>query len=204
MMGWNSSTSSPRSIARRQGWRATAACASQNDCAAAEQADTAAGLLLACTWPCRQRRKIRERAAVGRVDRRADTGGDVEFAAANQERLRQCVGNGLGSHAWRPQRCRHRVQNAKLVTAQASGDGVLPVSAWSKRSLHLAQHFVTGAVAEGVVDVLELIEIEQQQGCRRVVTTVAGLVDVVVDLGDQALAVEQPGQRVPEGEMLKQ
>ena len=63
---------------------------------------------------------------------------------------------------------------------------------------HLDQEVVADPVAEGVVDVLEVVQVEHQQGAARSVA------DTVVDVSGQVLveaaAVGQPGERVVLGE----
>jgi hypothetical protein len=61
-------------------------------------------------------------------------------------------------------------------------------------SAHLEQHLVAAAVAEGVVERLEVVEVDEQDGDRRVVAALERVPDAV----EQQRAVGHPGERVVE------
>ncbi len=84
--------------------------------------------------------------------------------------------------------------------ATEAGDGIFPAGTGFEAPGHHLQHAVADRVAERVVDVLEVIEVEKQQGTAQIVALVQG------NLLHQALheqgAVGQVGQRVVIGQML--
>ena len=65
----------------------------------------------------------------------------------------------------------------------------------------LADQVVAGVVAEAVVDLLEAVDVDDHH---RALAAVAGAEgDVLVELGAEAAAVEQPGQRVVVGQVAQ-
>ena len=91
-------------------------------------------------------------------------------------------------------------QDCELVPAEA-GDGVRGAHALVEALGHLAQEVVAGRVAQGVVDRLEVVEIDEQDRHPPAVTPSAsqGVAHAVLEQG----AVWQLGQRVVEGLMAQ-
>ena len=85
-------------------------------------------------------------------------------------------------------------QHRELVAAEAA-EHVGRAQAGGERPRHLAQQVVAGGVAAGVVDGLEVVEVDHDQAERAAVVA-----EVVGQLGREALgeaaAVERAGQRV--------
>ncbi|MNM92376.1 hypothetical protein D3C81_1047080 [compost metagenome] len=86
----------------------------------------------------------------------------------------------------------------ELVAAQAR-DQVAIAGAVAQACCYLLQHGVTGGMAKGVVDRLEVVQVQQQQGqWRRITAAQQGLLEVPGKL----VAVGQPGQRVVQRQVL--
>jgi hypothetical protein len=87
-------------------------------------------------------------------------------------------------------------QDRELVAAE-TGHGVLGPVTVSQRLGHRDQELVTGGVAEPVVDVIEVVQVDEQQrhGGGLAEAAGQGMLDPV---GEQS-AVGQPGQAVVEG-----
>jgi hypothetical protein len=102
-------------------------------------------------------------------------------------------GGGLVDALERPGGVAAAQQHAELVPAQAP-DGVRDAQGRAERVGHRAQQAVAGRVALGVVDALEVVEVEHRQRERHAVAPRAR------DLGGESLleaaAVERAGQRV--------
>src|SRR5690606_13601368 len=84
-------------------------------------------------------------------------------------------------------------QHDELVAAEA-GDDV--VAAYGPANLPRSglQQLVAGGMAAGVVDILELVEIDEEQ--RAVALPGGTRLDLRLELRDEAMAVEQAGQRI--------
>ena len=99
-----------------------------------------------------------------------------------------------------PRRWTSVQQHRELVAAEP-GDRVLgPDGAGQPGGGDLEQP-VAGVVAEGVVDLLEPVEVEQEQRHRRARSARASAPASAI-CGDQQLAVRQPGQGVVQGRVL--
>ena len=148
--------------------------------------------------------------AIARVDGHADTGRDKAFLAAHEDglaqRLQHALRNALGvaviSHLGQ--------QSHKLVAAQpthgfqravrphagrfqcAFHDLVAVAHAGTQAAAHLHQQFVTGTVAQGVVDGLEAVQVDQQQ--RKLMLHAARLLQRLLCSPDQLAAVGQAGE----------
>ena len=86
-------------------------------------------------------------------------------------------------------------QDRELVAGQAAG-GVARADRVRQAARHLDEEAVAGAVAEGVVDVLEVVEVDQQD--RRHRPAAAAPRERVGDAVGEEGAVGEPGQRVVE------
>ena len=94
-----------------------------------------------------------------------------QFVALDLERLRQCLHH-LGGHAIDGVHVLHTGQcNKKLVPALAA-DGVGVTDTVAQALRDLLQHLITHGVAQGVIDGLEMIQIQVQQ--RHLVARVLG------------------------------
>ena len=85
-------------------------------------------------------------------------------------------------------------QHAELVAAQA-GQGVGLAHAGAQQRGDLLEHLVAGEVAAGVVDHLELVEVEVEEGVLRARSSARGVEAVLQALLELA-AVDQAGERV--------
>ena len=93
-----------------------------------------------------------------------------------------------------------RHQDRELVAGEA-GDDVGGAHPFAHHRGDLADQVVAGVVAERVVDPLEAVDVDDHH---RAATAVAGAEgDVLIELGAEAAAVEQPGQRVVVGQVAK-
>ena len=84
-------------------------------------------------------------------------------------------------------------QHAELVAAQA-GQGVGLAQQRAQERGHLLEHLVAGEVAAGVVDHLELVEVEIEEGVLAAV--LGGGVEAVLEALLELPAVDQAGERV--------
>ncbi|MCY1276714.1 hypothetical protein D9M70_253820 [compost metagenome] len=104
--------------------------------------------------------------AVLRRQRHADAGGDEELAAFQGERPGQAGEDLLGDLDRPHQRlfavALARQQQGELVAAHAR-HGVVVAHATGQALGHFLEHAVAGGVAEGVVDRLEAVEVEEHQ-----------------------------------------
>ena len=142
------------------------------------------------------------RSVVGGLEHRdADARGHRALAGAGDrdplgaQRLEQLVGDVLGRV---PRGARQ--QRGELVAAEP-GEHVALAQPRAQHRRDARDDLVAGGVAERVVDVLEVVEVEQQQ--RAVGAVAAHEVGVRVDLVGEARAVVQAGQRVVRGEVVQ-
>ena len=108
-----------------------------------------------------------------------------------RDRLEQALGGGRG--AGDPVRVLE--QERELVAAEARRRVDRP-QALLQPGRDLDQELVAGGVAEAVVDRLEVVEVEEQQG--DVVPAAPRTLERVLDAVQQQRAVRQPGERVVE------
>ena len=103
------------------------------------------------------------RVAITRADRRADTGADVQRVVVNLVGLRQQVDN-AGGNLFQPARIRGIADHdGELVTAEAATQFVLGHD--RLQSFRDArQQLVADQVAKGIVDRLEPVEVDHQEG----------------------------------------
>ncbi len=91
-------------------------------------------------------------------------------------------------------------QDGELVAAEARG-GVAGADARAQALADLEQDPVAGGVAEAVVDRLEVVEVDEDDGQADVVAAGAG--DGVADALDEQRAVGEARDRVVEGLVLR-
>ena len=91
-------------------------------------------------------------------------------------------------------------QDGELVTAE-SGDQVGAPHPHPQQFGHRDDQLVTGAVAEGVVDLLEVVEVHHQQ--RSAGAVPLAQVEVALELLIEAAPVREPGQRVVLGQVCQ-
>ena len=127
--------------------------------------------------PRRDARRAVQREAVDRqpADQRAGALGDAE----------RLVGVHVGQ------------QDPELLAAQAADEVVRAAHRLAQLGGHLAQHLVAVRVPAGVVEELEVVEVEHDDGGR------ARRADRVLERLVEAAVVGQPGQRVALGERLQ-
>ena len=118
----------------------------------------------------------------------------------DRERPPQRLDQALGRPAGHRQIGRPEQQNGELVAAQ-TGDRVGAAQRLLQTRADLGQQPIADLVTEGVVDVLEAIEIQQQHGhlLARPLRVLDRLLDPVVEQG----AIGQPGQRVVQRHALE-
>lgn len=133
--------------------------------------------------------------AAGRCDGDATAGLHADPHAVQFERLVQGGQQGVGPVRGHRRCGQPAQQDGELVAAEPghqvarAGRGTQPVG-------HLHQYAVAGAVPEGVVDLLEVVEVDQHQG--RDALGVAGG-QLLGALVQQVTPVGEPGQRVVGG-----
>ncbi len=134
-----------------------------------------------------------------RRDGDADAGADLDAVAGQQERFGQELGD--------PRRKLGRagalirtgfLDDGELVAAEPR-QHVIGAHGGFQPLRHLAQQRIAGAVAEGIVDVLEAVEVEHQDRERQAAD--AELAVHLVEPGQKEGAVRQPGQDVGLGEL---
>ena len=96
------------------------------------------------------------------IDRDADTGRDGHFVAAQVERVAQRIAN-LVDHGQRRLRPFRQHQDGGEFVAAKACDGVAFAHAGRQACGHLGQELVAHVVAEGVIEGLEIIEVQEQQ-----------------------------------------
>ena len=89
----------------------------------------------------------------------------MEFAAANNERVRQRSGDCYTYSHGTFGGADTAHENAEFIASEPGRNGVFIDQRFIEARFHLPQHIVAGPMAEGVVDIFELIQIEQQKGC---------------------------------------
>jgi hypothetical protein len=131
-------------------------------------------------------------------DRDAERGRQPQALAFILEaHLRDRAGNAVGQHA------QHLVgdvrdQDREFVSAQAR-EYLIAAHLPADLAGHPDQHRVAGAVAEGIVDVLEIVQVEEQQGDARIVAL--GVRDHARKLLVEPVAVIEAGQRIALGQV---
>ena len=122
------------------------------------------------------------RAVLGRAGD-ADAGVDLERQALDRERLAQLGEQPLGDGAGLVMRGQVGDQDAELVAAEA-GDHLVLLERQPQSLGDLLQETVAGVMAERVVDLLEVIEVDQHDG-RRTIRTAAGVHDLLDLVAEQ-------------------
>ena len=102
---------------------------------------------------------------------------DLEGQALDRERLAQLGEQRLGDGAGLLVRGQVGDQDAELVAAEA-GDHLVLLERGAQALGDLLQETVAGVVAERVVDLLEVIEVDQHDG-RRTIRAAAGVHDLL-------------------------
>ncbi len=136
--------------------------------------------------------------AVVGEDGNADAGGDVDELAVERKFLHQRGEDLLRDMADMLGIGDVFQQDHEFVAAQARHH--VAVQGALQAARHFLQQAVAGVVAEGVVDVLEAVEVDEQYRQRLVVA--AGLVDGVAQVAVEHRPVRQIGQRVVIGQVL--
>jgi hypothetical protein len=119
----------------------------------------------------------------------ADAGTDADDVAAELEGPLEGGPQPFGQRLGLGRRAAAR-QDDELVATEPA-DGVALADRRGQPGGHLAEQVVAGVVAQGVVDLLEPVDVEEQRGDRR-----PGRGQVGVDQLVQVGAVRQPGERV--------
>ncbi len=118
---------------------------------------------------------------------------------AGREALRD-LGTQVLSELQRAAGVRLRHQHRELVAGEA-GDDVGGAHPLAQDLGDLADQVVAGLVAEPVVDLLEAVDVDDHH--RALAAVAGGEGDVTVELGAEAAAVQQPGERVVVGEVAQ-
>jgi hypothetical protein len=131
--------------------------------------------------------------AVGRKKRDADRGRDVHLLLVDDEGLGEGVAQAPGELGRIVDPAKRRLEDDELVGAEP-GDAVGLAQAPGETAGHGAQQAVAEAVAEGLVDALEAVEIDDQDGQLLVLPPGAGelLLGPVLEGGGG----DQAGQRI--------
>ena len=132
---------------------------------------------------------------VHRADRDADAAAYRDAQPLEQEGLVQRAEQGVGDHLGVGRGIDPGEQDAEFVAAEP-GDKVFPAHLIGQPLGNLLQQHVTHGVSERVVDLLEPVEIEQQQGDD---LTGGALLESGGAAAQQQRAVGQPGQAVVGG-----
>lgn len=142
-------------------------------------------------------------AAILRAEGDADTGGDEELAVFQHERAHQAAEDVLGhvngavkGHLAGGARLQ---QQGELVAAHAR-HGVVVIHAGQQTQGHVLEHAVAGGMAEGVVDRLETIQVEEHQHHPGLLPF--GLLQRVVQAVLEQCAVGQVGEGVVVGQAV--
>ncbi|MNC08522.1 hypothetical protein D3C75_561160 [compost metagenome] len=131
------------------------------------------------------------------IDGDADAGGDVQAVMLPLIGLGQGGQQALGEGRGLAQVPRRQGQH-ELVPAKAGG-GVAPSKQPGDPRRHLGQQQIPGVVTVGIVDDLEAVEIEKQQG--ETALAVLALLDALLQSGGKQQPVRQPGQAVMERQL---
>ena len=91
------------------------------------------------------------------------------------------------------------LHDRELVAADA-GDRIHFPNAGAQSGCHLLQHEIAGGMAQGIVDVLEAVQVQEQQ--RRHVAPAADAGDRLIEPLEEQDTVGQPRQGVVHGEIL--
>lgn len=111
--------------------------------------------------------------AVGRIQADADAGGDGQLMVRQCERFGEPSQYLLRNHGDIAE-IRHILKDYRKLVAGQPRRGVALSDAAGQAFGHLLQQLVADHVAEGVVDLLEAVEIEEQQGYGEAVAVCAG------------------------------
>ena len=131
--------------------------------------------------------------AVPREERHADTRADDHLLVMDLKGLIDRLDQALAQEIGLSGAMRAHLHHGELVAAEP-GTGIRLANAGGDPLGHRDQEIVAREVAERIVDVLEVVEIDQQQGDRLVAS--AGLGDSVLQAVVQQDPIGQPGQRV--------
>ena len=121
---------------------------------------------------------------------------DEQLLALEQQRLRERLEDPLGGVGGVLRAADVLEQDRELVAAEARG-GVAGADARVQALGDLEQHLVAGGVAEAVVDRLEVVEVDEDDGQARALA--AGARDGVAHALDEQRAVGEVGDGVVEG-----
>ena len=161
--------------------------------------------------------QVNHRPAVARKHRNAHTGRDETLLAADENRLahrfddahRDAFGIRLVGHFGQQRdelvaaQAAHRLQSAVAAHTGRFERGVHHLLGMAHTTAqparHLDQQLITRGMAQRVVDDLEAVEVDQQQGGQ--VAQPAGVVERAFGAPDQLAAVGQAGQRVEVGQV---
>ncbi len=137
--------------------------------------------------------------AMGRIQCKADAGADAEGPALHHERLRQAREMVCATRPHLP--ALQLVEDRDELVAPDPGHGVRGAHAIAQAPADGLEHFVPGAVAEGVVDRLEAVKIDQQHRHHEVVAL--GVFDGLGDAVFHQRAVGQARQVVVIGQVAQ-
>ena len=129
-----------------------------------------------------------------------DTDGYPYLVLVQADTLAKPAQNRLGDAACSVGIADARKQHHKFVTTEPRHRIFFPDTALQPLS-HLAQQFVTGVMAQGVVDSLEPVQVQEHQGGR--LTTAPATAHHMVQSIPEQLPVCQPGQRIVEGQAMQ-
>lgn len=124
----------------------------------------------------------------------AQAGGNRDLGAAQQDVPGHGLEQAAGDLAGRLLVAHAPAQDGELVTAEARHDIAVP-DRLAQPLGHLEQELVAGLVAERVVDLLEVVEVQEEQR-RPLAAARPGRAQVGAEELEQASPVQQAGQRV--------
>ncbi len=136
-----------------------------------------------------------------RADADADAGRDEELVSGEGERGGQRVENPARDRTGAAGVVRFLEQHRELVAAPAA-DGVVGPHTETKSLGHLAEQLVPGGVAEGVVEMLEPVEVEVEEHHRDAAAGAAGPGQRVFAARSEEKPVGQAGKWIVVGEKL--
>src|SRR5690606_24293282 len=128
----------------------------------------------------------------------SDAGADRDLVAFDRVDLAERLDDALGESRHTLPPGTRRLQNDKLVAAEAR-DEIGTAHGVAKPVRDLTQKRVAARMAEGIVDLLELVEIDEQDGARDA-RFAAG--ETALEFGGERCPVGQSGQRVEARKML--
>ena len=149
-------------------------------------------------WSARRRRAGGVLGVLG-VDGGAEAGGDDGGAAGEEDGALEGALDGVDAVADGAVVGEGGGEEDELVSADA-GEGVGGVEGLAEVVGDLAEDLVAGVVAEGVVDFLEAVEVEQEEGERAV--GAAGALEAWVRRSSKRRRLGEAGELVVEGEPL--